>query len=450
MFYLNKDTELSVELLQKMINKFNIEVKPSLQKYKNYYDGTQNILTKSYSDPSKPCNKTVINYVKNIADSYCGYLATPGYISYRSEQDIEDIMNILRYNDYQSEDAAFLLDALVYGTAAELMYIDNSGHTRFRLINPTTCFGVYDDSLTGDLTYFVRMYKANDWDDSDLYNVDVYSDYDVKHYTMTGQSGWLKFVGAEPHYFSQCPANIFVLPDEKSVFDCIIGLQDAANKLLSAEIDDYEAFCDAYLAFSGGEIDNENKGADGKTDAQRMRENRMFFLPEGASAQWLTKNANDTQIENILKRIQDSIYRIAACPDFSSESFVGGVSSGIAIRYRLTGMETRAAKIAAEMKKALQRRVEIVCGIASLKLGEEVFRDVDIDFKRNIPEDLTSTIALVNSLKGSVSDATLLSLLPFIDDVNAEIEALNEQKAANMEMYGFPAPEVEGEEAEAE
>jgi SPP1 family phage portal protein len=440
MFYLNKDTELDINMLQKMINSFRINVEPKLQKYKNYYDGVQSILSKSYSDPTKPCNKTVINYCMNIANSYAGYLATPGYISYSSEDDIEEVMDILRYNDYQAEDAAFLLDALVYGTAAELMYIDNGGQTRFRLINPTTCFGVYDDSLTGDLTYFVRMYKANDWDDSDLYNVDVYSNYDVKHYIMTGQSGWLKYEGEEPHYFSQCPANIFILPDEKSIFDCVIGLQDAANKLLSAEIDDYEAFCDAYLTFTGAEIDAENKGADGKTDAQRMRENRMFFLPEGASAQWLTKNANDTQVENILKRIHDSIYRIAACPDFSSESFVGGVSSGVAIRYRLTGMETRAAKIAAAMKKALQRRVEIICGIASLKLGEEVFRDLDIDFQRNIPVDVNSIISLVNSLKGSVSDKTLLGQIPFIDDVNAELEALQEQKISNMEIYGFGTP----------
>ena len=43
--------------------------------------------------------------------------------------------------------------------------------------------------------------------------------------------------------------------------------------------------------------------------------------------------------------------------------------------------------IEAEMKKALQRRVEIICGIASLKLGEEVFRDINIEFSRNIPAD---------------------------------------------------------------
>ena len=440
MFYINKETELTVELLQKMINRFRTNVQPKLDKNKNYYDGIQSILNKRYSDESKPCNRTVINYCKNIVDSYCGYLATPGCISYQSDQNIEEIMNILRYNDYQAEDSDLLLNALIYGVAAELMYIDNDGKTRFRLINPTQCFAVCDDSLIGDLLYFVRMYPVNEWDDSDLYNVDVYSDYNVKHYTMSGMNGYLTFVSEEPHYFSQCPANILALPDEKSIFDCIIGLQDAANELLSSEVDDYSAFCDAYLALVGVDADAE--------DITSMKQNRVLVLPEGATAAWLTKNANDTQVENILKRIHDSIYRIAQCPDFSSESFIGGVSSGIAIKYRLTGMETRAGKIEAEMKKALQRRVEIICGIASLKLGEKVFRDIDIEFKRNIPNDITSTINLINSLKGTVSDATLLSQLDFVDDVNAEIEAVNKQKQHNMELYSFGSSESSTQEEE--
>ena len=440
MFYLNKDTELTTELLQKMINRFRINVEPKLQKYKNYYDGIQKIFSKTYSDASKPCNHTVINYCKNIVDSYCGYVATPGHISYRSNDDIEEIMNILKYNDYQAQDSDFLLDALVYGVAAELMYIDGLGHTRFRLINPTSCFGVYDDSLTGDLMYFVRMYKASDWDDTDLYCVDVYSDYDVKHYKMTGTNGYLHFMKKEPHYFAQCPANIFYMPDEKSVFDCIIGLQDAANELLSDEIDDYSAFCDAYLALIGVDADTD--------DVAQMKKNRVLVLPEGAAAQWITKNANDAQVENILKRVHEAIYRIAQCPDFSSESFVGGVSSGIAIQYRLTGMETRAGKIEALMKKALQRRVEIICGIASLKLGEEVFQDIEITFKRNIPEDISSTINMINSLKGTVSDATLLSQLPFITDVNAELEAVQAQKQHNMELYSFAPGSTDEEDEE--
>ena len=441
MFYLNSEQELTVELLQKMINRFHINVEPKLQRYKNYYDGIQQILQKSYSDATKPCSRTVINYCKNIVDSYCGYLATPGHISYSSANDIDEVMSILKYNDYQAQDSDLLLDALIYGVAYELMYTDKEAHTRFRLINPTSCFGVFDDSLTSDLLYFVRMYKQNDWDESNTYNVDVYTSNMIKHYTMSGMNGYLTFTEEEPHYFGQCPANILVMPDEKNIFDCIMGLQDAANELLSDEIDDYSAFCDAYLALMGVDADAD--------DIAAMKQNRVMILPEGAAAQWITKNSSDAQVENILKRVHESIYRIAACPDFSSESFVGGVSSGIAIQYRLTGMETRAGKIEALMKKALQRRVEIICGIASLKLGEDVFRDIEITFKRNVPEDITSTIAMINSLKGTVSDATLLAQLPFITDVNAELEALQEQKTANMALYTF-APTGQEEEDDEE
>lgn len=338
-------------------------------------------------------------------------------------------MEILRYNDYQTEDSEFLQDALIYGTAAELMYMDNESHVRFKLINPLNCFGVFDDSLTNDLLYFVRWYKKNEWEENNLYCLDLYDNTMIKHYELNGDIGAPRFIFEEPHYFSQVPANIFYLQDEKSIFDCIMSLQDAYNEELTNEIDDYSSFCDAYMVLTDADIAPE--------DAQAMKEKRVLSLPAGADAKWLTKVSNDGQVENILKRIHESIYRVAQCPDFSNETFTAGVSSGIALRFRLCNMENRAAKVAAEMKKALQRRIELICGFTTLLMGEQIFRDIKITFKRNIPDDLTATINLVNTLKGSVSDATLLAQLPFIEDVSAELEALNKQKAENIALYGF-------------
>ncbi|MBR2493501.1 MAG: phage portal protein [Paludibacteraceae bacterium] len=446
MFYLNKDTPLTPELLKKMLRKFIVDVQPKLEKYKNYYDGKQAILNKQYSDPSKPCNKTVTNYCQDITDSYCGYIATPGHITYSAPSDdidITDIMDTLKYNDYQDNDAEFLLNALQHGVAAELMFTDPDSKVRFRQIDPRTCFGVYDDSLTGDLMYFVRMYKLSDWDDSDTYCVDVYDSANITHYTMHGMSAEITLAldttkKPEPHYFSQCPANIFYLKDEKSIFDCIMSNQDTYNALLSAEVDDYEAFCDAYLTLEGGELDPDQ--------VAEMKANRVLQLPEGCKASWLTKQPNDTQIENILKRLHTSIYRTAKCVDFSSESFTTGVSSGIAIAFKLTGMETKAGKIEAVMKKALQRRVELICGVASLKLGEEVFRDIVIDFKRNVPADETSQVNKINALRGLVSDETLLGMVTEVEDVEQELVKIEAQKQRNMDLFaGNAFGSTEGE-----
>ena len=438
MFYLNKEIELNAEILRKMINRFYLNDEPRIKKYKDYYDGKQAILGKSYADDTKPCNKVITNFCANIVNSYTGYLATPGYISYSSEQDISDIMEILRYNDYNAEDAELLQDALICGKANELMYHDANGAVRFRIINPLTCFGVYDDSLTGDLLYFVRIYEVSEWDDTDTYKVDVYSDTTIKHYQMAGKNGALTFLGEEPHYFAQCPANIFYLPEEKSIFDNVMTLQDAYNTIVSSEIDDIQAFADAYLCLFGVDIDTE--------DVASMKENRVLSFPDNGSASWLTKGANDAQIENILKRIQDNIYKISQCVDFSSEGFTGGVSSGVAIRFKLSGMETLGGVIVSAMKKALQRRIEIISGDVSLKMGEEVFRDINIDFKRNLPEDYSSLVNLINSLKGTVSDETLIGMLPFVEDVNAELEKVQAQKQANMAMYSFGTPTDEEDE----
>lgn len=429
MFYLNKETPLTATLLSKMINHFRLNVEPRLQKYKEYYDGIQAILRKQYNDATKPCNKTVINYCKNIVDSYCGYMASPNCISYSSDMDIEDIMDVLRYNDYQSEDAELLLHALIYGVANELMYIDSESKTRFRMIDPTQCFGIYDDTLSSDLMYFVRIYKVNEWDDSNTYNCDVYGASTITHYQMYGDNSALTYLGEEPHYFGQCPANIFVMPDEKSIFDCILSVQDSVNELLSAEVDDYSAFVDAYLVLQGVDAD--------ASDIDTMKERRVIILPDGSNATYLTKSANDAQIENMLKRLHDSIYRISACVDFSSETFTGGVSSGIAIQFKLSGMEQRAGGIEALMKKALQRRIEVICGMAALATGEEVWRDIQINFVRNIPADENATINMINALKGTVSDATLIAQIPFITDVQAELDAVQKQKKENMSLYSF-------------
>ena len=89
------------------------------------------------------------------------------------------------------------------------------------------------------------------------------------------------------------------------------------------------------------------------------------------------------------------------------------------------------------MTKAIQRRIELICNVLNLKATEAVWRDIKINFVRNLPVNLTELIQLINTLKGTVSDKTLLSQLPFITDVEAELEAVAEQKAANMALYAF-------------
>lgn len=427
MFYLSKETELTAEVIQKFINKFTTNELPKLQKWGDYYNGKHSILNKSYSDASKPCNKIATNFCRIVADTYSGYICGKP-VSYSSNQDITDIQECINYNDSNAEDIEWCSNALIYGVGYELYWLDRYAQVRYSQVDPRQSFAIYDNTLDSELLYFIRWYKADNLDDSDLYYFEVYNDTTKKIFESEGIGGNLKLINEETHYFKDVPVSVFYLNrEEESIFNPIISLNDAYNELQSAEVDDFQSWVDAYLLLTGVDAD--------VNDIAAMKENRVLVLPDGAVADWLVKNANDTQINNMLDNLKKNIFKVSACPDMADEAFLA--QSGTALAYKLVGFENVASGIVARFTKAIQRRIEIICNVLNLKASEAMWRDVNINFVRNLPINLTETIQLVNSLKGTVSDATLLSQIPFIDDVAAELEALQKQKAANMELYGF-------------
>ena len=409
---------------------------PKLQKWGNYYNGKHVILNKSYADKSKECNHIVTNYCKIVTDTYSGYICGKP-VSYTSNQNIDDVQDCINYNDSDAEDMAWCTNALIYGVGYELQWIDKYSQVRYSQVNPLNAFVIYDNTLDCDLLYFVRWYKRDNFDDNDIFNVEVYSDKTVKTYQAHGLGGALELISEEQHYFNDVPVSVFYLNEtEENIFNCIITLNDAYNELQSSEIDDFNAWVDAYLTLTGVDADSE--------DIASMKANRVLILPEGATANWLTKNASDTQIVNMLDNIKKNIFKVTACPDMADETFLA--QSGTALAYKLVGFENVASGIVARFTKAIQRRIELICNVLNLKATDAIWRDININFVRNLPVNLTETINLVNALKGTVSDATLLGQIPFITDVQSELEAVQKQKEENMALFSFDTHEDDNEE----
>ena len=393
-------------------------------------------MKKQATDLGKPANKVVVNYCYNIVQNYRGYL-TGIDIAYSSDKNIDQVFEVLNYNDVKQEDSNYLQDALVYGCAYEIAYIDEWGKHRFKTLDPKNVIPIYDDTLDQDLVYCIRFW-SNKIADKDFYIVEVYSQSEIKTYKSDMGFQTFELIKEEPHYFGMVPITVFELNNDRvSIFDQVMTLQDAYNKLLSAEVDDFESFADAYLVLKG------MMGTD-PADLADMKRNRALLLDNDAEASYLTKNISDTQIQNMLNNINDNIHKIANSPDFNSDKFMA--QTGIAMRFKLVQFENASSAIEAEMRKALQRRIELICAIGNIKGDNLSFDDVKITFTRNLPTNLTETAQVVNSLRGLVSDQTLLSLLPFVEDSQAELDRLNQQKQMNMDMYSFtPGNEEENE-----
>ena len=440
MYQIDRNEELTTERLGKILADFQTRELPKLNKYYNYYSGKQKITQKVASDTGKPCNIVVVNYCYNIVMNYLGYM-TGIEIGYDNDGRFDEIIDVLKYNDVKAEDSELLRNALIFGRSFEINYLDEEGKQRFRVLDPRECVPIYDNTLNNDLLYVVRFYSETPVNEqSEQYRVEVYSETSITTYRSTMGFSSFAWMGEEFHTFGQCPVTVFSLnTDEVSIFDKIMTLQDAYNELLSDEVDDFEAFADAYLVLKGISADED--------DLASMKEHRVLMMDPDADAQYLTKNIGDTQIQNMLQNVNDQIHKISASPDFNDDKFMA--QSGIAMRYKLVGFENAASAIESNMKKALQRRLELISAIIGLKEGtgeEELWREAQITFTRNLPSDLTQTVQIVNQLRGIVSQETLLTLLPFVQDVGEEMERVKAEKEESMELYNFGSSEVNDDE----
>jgi hypothetical protein len=74
------------------------------------------------------------------------------------------------------------------------------------------------------------------------------------------------------------------------------------------------------------------------------------------------------------------------------------------------------------------------------------WRAIEIIFTRNIPSNDTDIANMVNTLSGIVSDETLLAQIPFVEDVEAELErvkAEKEEEKANNPFFATPGVNYE-------
>lgn len=440
----DKGEELTPQIVGKVIRKYQTSALPMLERANGYFEGRgQAIMSRTNPDPTRPNNRIVKNYCKTIVENFQGYLTgNPVSYSGADDADISSIQDVLDANDVVNADSEFLQDALVYGIAYELCYINEDSEKKFKNVDARNVVPIYSNDLDEDLLYCVYFYPVQNWQDEtapEYWGVDVYTVDDIYHYQATNTFNDFTLLEVEPHFFGEVPFVIFDLnKDSTPIFEPIVSLQDAYNALLSDEINDFAAFVDAYMVLKNLDATSE--------DLAEMKANRTIIIDGESDVSYLTKNISDTQIQNLLDNINTSIHTVSNSPDFSSEEFNSGVSSGIALQFKLVGFNNIASNIEARFRKALQKRIELINRV--LELVDTDACVVEISFKHNLPTSILDTVNMVNSLRGLVSDETLLAQIPFIKDVAAEVERIERQNEPYLDPYGAEQVVANGEETE--
>lgn len=394
-----------------------------------YYKGEHyGIQHRKSVDVNKPDNRIINNFPGYIVDVNLGYfLGKP--IAYSAEDDVflSTITNVFQYNDEQDENVELAKAAGIKGTAFELLYFDDEARIRFGVIDPDNLIMVYDNSINPNPLYAIRYWYEND---GKILKAELYTAEKIVYYEASSTKGALLEIDVEEHPFNDVPIIEFPNNDERQGdFEKVLSLIDAYDYAQSDTANDFEYFADAYLKIK-------NMGGTDAETVNSMKQQRAILLQGDGDADWLVKNQDYTGIESYKSRIVQDIHKFSKTANLTDEEFAGNVS-GIALQYKLWGMEQNTAQKERKFKKAIQRRIELICNYLSTIGPRYDWRDIEILFTRNVPENSDEIADMIGKLRGVVSDATLISRLPFIDDPVAELERMQAQNDAMIDLSQY-------------
>ena len=420
---------ISNDLIKKLIENHATE-KARILKLKEYYKNNNAIKNREQSDPNKPNNLLSHGYARYITDSYCGYfLGKPVVYKSNNEALLEQINENFIYNDEVGNNIALAQEASIAGCAYEVMYIDENSNLRFKAVNSEELIAVYDNTIEEKLQFAIRYYDVYNLENEDIKEVVLYTKNEVVYYDFKDDN--LTEKSREAHYFNDVPIVDYENNNNRlGDYEPVISLIDAYDKAQSDTSNDFEYFTNALLVVSGVVMESDNE------QPLNFKDNRVLnFADTNSKAEYLIKNINDSALENYKDRLNNDIHRFSNVVNMSDQNF-GGNLTGIAIKHKLTGMEYITGIKETKFKKGLMRRIELATTVLNIKTSDVyLYTEIKPVFTRNMPTNEEELTNLAKSLVGIVSDQTVLSMLPQVDDVEAEMEMIAKEKENTLDNY---------------
>ena len=389
------------------------------------FTGNQEILNIPEAPADRPDNRLVNNFPGYISSVNIGYfMGKP--VTYLAKADsgimMDDIQNIFDYNDEQDENMTLAREASIKGVAYEMLFTDSDSKVRFASIAPENTILLRDNTLESNIIMAIRYWKNGD----SGYFADVYDQLNYTRMQLDKKGGTI-LEGPTPHMFEDVPIVEYPNNEERmGDFERVLSLILAYDKSQSNTANDFDDFTDAYLILR-------NMSGTEEDEILAMKKHRVLLLGAEDGAEWLTKTMQDTATENYKNRLVDDIHKFSMTPNLSDKSFAHNIS-GVALEFKLWGLEQAAAQKERKFKKGLQRRIELLCNYTELRGRRYDWRDIDMRFTRNMPRHLPDIVKMVVDLRGILSDETLLSMLPGINDPAEEILKREEEAVDGVDL----------------
>lgn len=312
--------------------------------------------------------------------------------------------------------------AAICGYSGRLFYIDPEGMERAMVIPPYECIILSDTEMT-EPEYAVRYYPFLDLSDRVSWKVEFY-DKDKVHY-FEGQKEALEYMSEELHLYDYCPLQ--GVPNNRELIgdaEKVLALIDDYDSNYSDNSNDIEGFANAYMVFKNCKVD-------GKTMETANTTGVIGIEVDDPNAPYdvfyLTKNIDASFVNSHLDRAEDNIYRLSKTPNLNDPEFAA--SSGLALRIKMTGLETKTGTFEAKMLSADTYMFKVLASSLRKKGIQFDPLQCSVKYNRNFPVDFLGEAQAVQALiAAGLPKRVAFAALSMVDDIDLVMRQIESEK----------------------
>ena len=376
-------------------------------------------------------------YISSFATSYViGNPVSIGILEGANQKQLNTIQEIEWNNDINALNGDLALDASIYGRAFEYHFRDKDGADRVVLIDPLEMFVVRDLTVEQNIILAVHLPVF-----ADKVNMTVYTkDQVITYKSYTTNAVRLIVDTVTKHEYKDVPVvewwnNRYRTGD----FESEISLIDAYDAGQSDTANYMSDLNDAMLLIKG-DLDALGLSA---SDIAKMKDANTLLLQAGMSANgqqtsadagYIYKQYDVSGTEAYKNRLANDIHRFSRIPNLEDDRF-NATSSGIALLYKMIGLEQVRKNKETYFTKALRRRYELISNIhKAINKPLIEANKLTFTFHPNIPQDVWNEIKAYIEAGGVVSQETLMNNASFTDYKTEQGRILKETGASDNEI----------------
>lgn len=478
------DKENISETIPKLVKKIN----PILEKRRKLHE----IYSRKADDKtlmfSGSEESTVISYEKFLTDISAGYLSGKPIYSvatvvdeekqkllnelldkeipnekYKEEMEII-IDYIVSFNDDETEHHDLVHDILELTSCYEVLYENENNEVIYSRYSPLNTVAIWDYSIPANLIALVRVWEEKDIDEKIIKKCEITDKFGTKTYSMTEHYKEVKEEDNQNHNWGDVPA--IAVETDFAIFEPCEDVIMAHEQLIQNIRNTFQYNdTDCKMKFSNYMTENplmiskfitdEKTGEEKevkKINPARIEEDeyimkaKTLYVGENGDVEWITKPLDSNGAVEILKVYTNLMFQLAGIPNTNDLAFNSADLNASAIDRKFYIMNMMTANIISELKKAYQRRFELIFGRINLKKNTTYdFRDIDIELPKNLPanddEKIDSTLKLQNVL----SEQTIIEKLGYnyLDEKNKKDNEAEDNMIKNIERMQMLGDEVD-------